>query len=148
MAAGYASPSRRAARFSSPAHVLPHQSRRAPDRNKNMLKAGDLRESFAFDRRLDQNDGYGNTQSGWVEQFRCAARKVVLRGTESVMAQRLQGVQPVVITIRSSATSRLVTTDWRARDLRTGEMFNIRTVTPSEDRAAIDILAEKGVASG
>lgn len=113
-----------------------------------MLKAGDLRESFAFDRRLDQNDGYGNTQSGWVEQFRCAARKVVLRGTESVMAQRLQGVQPVVITIRSSATSRLVTTDWRARDLRTGEMFNIRTVTPSEDRAAIDILAEKGVASG
>lgn len=110
--------------------------------------AGQLKELFAFDRRNDVADGYGNTQAEWVEQYRSPARRQMLRGGEGVIAARLQGSQPAVITIRSCVAARAITTDWRARDVRTGETYNVRTVSSSEDRSYIDLLVEKGVASG
>jgi hypothetical protein len=40
-----------------------------------------------------------------------------------------------------------VTTDWRVRDVRTGTIYNIRDITPSDDRAFLDFLVQSGVAS-
>lgn len=112
------------------------------------MKAGQLKERFAFDKRNDVTDGYGNMQAEWIEHHRCSARRQMLRGGENVIAARMQGTQPAVITIRSCVKAKEITTDWRARDVRTGETFNVRTVSPSEDRSYIDILCESGVSHG
>lgn len=113
-----------------------------------MTGAGDLRERFAFDSRSTVSDGAGNRVGDWNEQFVVAAQRGFLRGGESVMASRLQGRSPAVLTIWSSNDARRITTDWRCRDTRTGEEFNIRAVTPRQTNDFLDLLVEAGVASG
>ncbi|GGD30797.1 head-tail adaptor protein [Aureimonas glaciei] len=110
------------------------------------ISAGQLRERFAFDGPTEVDDGYGGVVAGFGEQFSVAARRQYLRGGEAVQAARLQGKQPVILTVRRSSQTEAITTQWRARDARTGEVFNIRSIEPSEDRSGFDILAEAGVA--
>jgi hypothetical protein len=65
------------------------------------------------------------------------------------MAARLEGQHSQVIFVRSfPQTTRSVTTDWRVRDVRTGDTFNIRDITPTDDRQWLDFLCQKGVADG
>lgn len=109
-----------------------------------MTSAGELRDSVAFDRETSGDDGYGNTVSGFAEQFTVSARIRYLRGQEPVIAQRLQGVQPAVITVRASSQTRQIDASWRARNARSGEAFNVKAVTPSDDRQWIDLLCEAG----
>jgi SPP1 family predicted phage head-tail adaptor len=108
--------------------------------------AGDLYYRVAFDQRAEVEDGMGNTVADWQEQFQCRAAYRHLRGGESVMAGRLQGKHAQVIIVRASSQTRQVSTDWRARDARTGDVFNIRDVTVETDRAFISFLCERGVA--
>jgi SPP1 family predicted phage head-tail adaptor len=110
--------------------------------------AGDLFFLIAFDKRIEVDDGAGNTIGGWQEQFQCRAGFAHLRGGESVMADRLQGQHTQVIFVRRSSATRQVSTDWRIRDVRTGVSFNIRDITPSDDRLWIDFLCQSGVADG
>jgi head-tail adaptor len=114
-------------------------------------RSGELRYRVAFDKRLDVNpdapDDYGNTQSEFVEQFVVAAKVVARFGGEAVTAARLAGQQPVNITVRQSSQSRQVTTDWRARDVRSGTVYNIRSITdPENDLAWFEMLCQSGVA--
>lgn len=117
-----------------------------------MAPAGSYRERVAFDQREDLSDSspavdYGNTQGDWQEQFVVAARIEPLRGAESVQASRLAGKQPVKITVRVSSDTRLITTDWRARDVRSGTIYNIRSkVNPDERKVDFDLECEAGVA--
>ncbi len=111
------------------------------------MPAGELRERVAFDQIAESDSSYGIVAGEWEEQFITAARIRFLVGSEPVIAQRLQGVQPAVITVRSFIATRRVDTSWRARNVRTGEIFNIRSVTPGEDKAYIDFLCEAGVAN-
>lgn len=113
-----------------------------------MTTAGDLRERFAFDTRSSVSDGAGNRRGQWNEQFVVPAQRGYLRGGESVVAARLEGRSPALLTIWSSVESRRITTDWRCRDVRSGEEFNIRAVTPRQTLDFIDLLVEKGVATG
>jgi SPP1 family predicted phage head-tail adaptor len=110
------------------------------------MTAGTLYERVAFDMPTQFPDGLGGTEEGWSEQFTAFANFKYLRGTETVMAARLTGRQPVVVTIRQSDAARLVTTDWRMRDARRGTVYNVRGVTPTDDRAYLEILCESGVA--
>ncbi len=112
------------------------------------MNAGLMTERFAFDKRNTVKDDYGNEQGEWVEQHLCWTRRQFLRGGEDVIAARLEGRQPALLTIRSSVMAQQITTDWRARDTRTGDLYNIREVKLTEDRAHLEILAERGVASG
>lgn len=113
------------------------------------LRAGQLQEWLAFDKRpIVADDLLGNVEGEWTEQFQCAGRVKPLVGGEQVLAQRLQGVQPVVITVRRWTRSEVVTTDWRVRDTRSGEVYAIRAVTKAESRDFIDFLAASGVAHG
>lgn len=112
------------------------------------MKAGSLYHLFAFDARDAVSDGAGNTQGAFVEQFQCNAGRLVLRGGETVMAARLEGRQPVILSVRAETRTNRITSDWRARDVRTGEVFNIRSIQPSEKRDAIELLCEAGVADG
>lgn len=111
------------------------------------MPAGELRERVTFEKRASADDGYGNTQGAWAAQFSVSARIRMLRGTETVMAQRLSGVQPVVVTVYSETRTRALTPDWRLVDARVGTVYNIRTVTPDERKVFIDLLCDSGVAT-
>ncbi|CAN7431246.1 phage head closure protein [Rhizobium rhizogenes] len=110
--------------------------------------AGDLLHFIAFDLRAEIDDGAGNTVGTWQERFKVRASYLHLRGGESVMAGRLQGQHSQIIVVRASPATREVTTDWRIRDFRTRQTFNIRDITPSADRQWLDFLCQSGVADG
>lgn len=111
------------------------------------MRAGQLRERFEFQERERVEDGYGNEQGPWRARFERAGRRQMLRGGEQVMASRLEGRAPAVITVRACSQTRTVTTDWRLRDVRNEDLWNIRSISPSEKRDYLDILVEKGVAT-
>jgi SPP1 family predicted phage head-tail adaptor len=112
------------------------------------VSAGQLRERIAFEYRDTIDDGYGNQVSGpWREGCQVAARIKPLRGSESVQAARLAGRQPVTITVRVCHDTLSVTTDWRARDVRTERLYNIRSIVNSDEmRRYLDMECEAGVA--
>ncbi len=114
------------------------------------MRAGLLRERVLLQIQLpDEDDGYGNIiEGGWTNQFTVAARIQYLRGSEAVMADRLAGRQPVLITVRRSRQTEQITTDWRAVDARDPDrIFNIRAIAQDEKRSLFDLLAESGVAT-
>lgn len=108
-----------------------------------------MRERIAFDRRVTVADDLGNEQGSWAQQLVTWARVRPLVGGETVQGARLQGEQPVVISIHSSADAAAITPDWRARDARTGTLYNIRSVANNDERGAyLDITAIAGQAAG
>lgn len=110
------------------------------------MRSGVLYEHLAFDEPLAESDGQGGAVKNWQEKCQVWANYRFLRGGETVQAARLAGKQPVVITIRADSHTRQITTDWRARDLRSGDIYNIRAIVPTNDRAFLEITAERGVA--
>lgn len=108
---------------------------------------GDLLELVRFERRVTVDDGYGNETGDWIPQFEVNARFVWLRGGETVMAARLTGTQPVVVTVWDESRIRDVTPAWRLVDARTDKVYNIKTATPRETRDYIDFICESGVAA-
>lgn len=111
------------------------------------MDAGRLKERVAFDLASGTPNGRGGTVTSWTQQFSCAAGFTWLRGGESVMAGRLVGRQTVVIRVRRAAsTTGRITADWRGRDLRTGEVFAVRSIIPAESGSYLDITCETGVA--
>lgn len=110
--------------------------------------AGLLYDKVAFDQRVSHDDGYGNQVDEWVEQFTRRAQLIYLRGSESVLAERLESRQPVVVRIRKSADTMRINEDWQMRNARTGEALNIRTVSYDVSRGMIDLLCETGVNPG
>jgi head-tail adaptor len=112
-----------------------------------VIGAGDLNELVAFDSPSETVDDYGGVATAFLEAYRCRAHFRYLRGGETVQASRLEGRQPVVVTIRTSALARTITTDWRMRDTRRWHTYNIRSIVPSADRAWLELTCEKGVAA-
>lgn len=112
-----------------------------------MPGAGELNERLAFQKRVAAaDDGYGNREGSWQEQFRCAAKVQPLRGSETVIAQRLAGVQPVIISIRSCTDARRVEPFWRAVDTRRGTVYNLKAgANFDEVNEFVTFMAEAGV---
>lgn len=112
-----------------------------------MPSAGHMRHRIAFDKRETVDDGLGNSQADFVEQFVVAAEVVAKLGGEAVTAARLVGQQPVTITIRRSSQARAITEDWRARDVRSGVEYAIRSiVVPDAAGVWLEILTQTGTA--
>lgn len=117
------------------------------------MKAGELRERFSFDKRTvstEPGDGYGNLLQGWTYQFSAWGGLVPLRRGESVIAARMSGNQPYILTLRRSSQSEQITTNWRCRHIASGKIYNIQTVEPSPDKASIDcmLMEVDGTADG
>lgn len=110
--------------------------------------AGALYYKIAIDKRIDADDGYGNTISSWQEQFTCRSEMIPLRGSESVIASRLQGKNIAVFRVRASSNTRTITTDNQLRDVRRGIAYNIRAVEWEVNRQFIALTCESGVATG
>ncbi|MBO9194331.1 head-tail adaptor protein [Rhizobium sp. 16-449-1b] len=112
--------------------------------------SGALRERLHFQSRAMVDDGYGNEQAGdFATVFTTAARLTPIKGSEPVIASRLAGVQPYIISIRSCVAARAVTTAWRAVDARNpSRIFNITSAANVDEKNAyIDMMATQGVAS-
>jgi SPP1 family predicted phage head-tail adaptor len=113
-----------------------------------MTSAGELRHRIVFEKRGTSDDGYGNEQTTFEEQFTIAAKVQAKFGGEAVTAARLTGEQPVTITVRQSAQTLQITPDWRCRDARSGEIYNIRSIVDPDDRRAwLELLCQSGVAT-
>lgn len=113
-----------------------------------MPGGGDLYSKVAFERQSSGSDGAGGTTSVWQEQFAVRASFFNAGGSEAVMAARLEGRTLARLRIRASSQTNLITTDWRMRDVRTGDIWNIREVDLiTEARAWILLRCEKGVAT-
>lgn len=113
-----------------------------------MPSAGMMRDRYRFDQRgIDAN---GDPLGDWdvASGITVSAQTIWLKGAESVMAQRLEGKQPVALVIRDSTQARTITAAFRAVDVRTGAAFNVSGVSPSKDLGFIDVLAVSGVAAG
>ena len=110
--------------------------------------AGALREVLIAQRRVEQEDDYGNTQGEWQEQARFSAAVEPRRGGEAVIAGRLQGTVTYIVTARYSAAAAAVGPDWRLVDARSGQVYAIRTWVPRPRRDYIDGDVEIGVADG
>jgi head-tail adaptor len=118
-----------------------------------MAAAGEKRFLLAFDKRIPVDSPYGGTVSDWVEQFKATAGLRYLRGTETVIGQRMTGINPAEIVVHRYTQTNLISTGWRARVVRSpsgqlGETFNIRTVTPDERNFEIKIIADRGGPDG
>lgn len=113
-----------------------------------MTGAGDLREVINMQTREIIDDGYGNEITGdWATVWSAPGRIQILRGSETVMAGRLVGVQTISITMRWQAAFATMDAGWRAVNCRTGEAYNIRSIEPDERKSFVNILVEKGVAT-
>lgn len=105
-----------------------------------------LFDAVAFDAPTASADGQGGQENGWTEAHVCRADIMYLRGGETVIAGRLAGQQPVVVTIRRCAAALAVTPDYRMRDTRRGDDYNIRSIVPAKNRLYLELTCEKGVA--
>ncbi|WP_375414630.1 head-tail adaptor protein [uncultured Bradyrhizobium sp.] len=119
-----------------------------------MTTAGELRHRIAFDRRALIDDGAGNTEGDFEEQFVVSAKVQAKFGGEAVTAARLAGQQPIIVTIRQSSKTVLIGTDWRARDVRSSAnpdeqtVYNIRSIADPDDGGAwFEILCQSGSAA-
>lgn len=105
-----------------------------------MPGSGKLKDRITFQRRaLDAN---GDRLGAWEADFTVAAQIDWLRGSQPVMEQRLQGIRPVVLTVRDETRTRALVTPWRAVNARnTQHVFEITSVTPARDAGFLDLLA-------
>lgn len=102
-----------------------------------------------FQSRKVEDDGHGNTVGDFANRFEARAKVTPRLGGESVLAARLAGTQTVQIMLRSNPTTRQITTDWRAYDMRDiSKVYNIRSaVNPDGRNKELELLAETGVAT-
>jgi len=119
------------------------------------MQAGDLRSLVGFYQRqvVSTDPDYGNEQTEFPDEpsFTCAANIKPRLGGEDVLASRLTGTNLVNITVRRSSDTVQVDTAWRAKDERSGTIYNVRSVIdPSEHSVDhdkfLEMLCEKGVA--
>jgi SPP1 family predicted phage head-tail adaptor len=116
------------------------------------LGAGDLRERISFQRRVSVDDGWGNTSGAgeFETQFTVWANLRPLRGNETVMAARLEGRQPHILTVRQSSDTRRITTAWQAVDARNPTRVFAVTAPPADPtgkRQWLEILVTEGAVS-
>lgn len=119
--------------------------------------SGQLYERVAFDERALVSDGEGNVEGDFVQAFECRAGFTYLRGTEVVIAARLEGKQPIVVRVRRNSKTVQIEADWQMRNLRagawvgdsgaeywSGTVYSVQSVIPTVDRQWIDVTVQSG----
>jgi len=110
------------------------------------MRAGNLRDRVTFQRQIGGDDGYGNTVIGWADHLTVWADVRATLGKEKVDAGRVESSNTATIRIRASSDSRALTEADRV--IARGQAWNIRSIVPvGNDRTALDLLCERGVAT-
>lgn len=89
----------------------------------------------------------------WEDRFSCRACVDYLRGSESAVANRLEGRQPATLVVRDATETRAITGAWRAtviagRRVRVGDTFNIQSAAPGRKLGEIHLIGIAGGATG
>jgi len=109
------------------------------------ITASDLRDRVSLERQEEVDDGYGGVVGQWVTQFERNACILLSKGGETVIAARLQSIQPALIIVRHDAETATITAAWRLIETRSGTIYNIRTSADMERRGRfITMLCEAG----
>lgn len=114
---------------------------------------GALRERLHFQKRGDEDDGWGNVTPGagpFETVFTVSAGMRPRTGGEEVTAARLAGRQPYVVTVRNSSQTRAVTTAWQLVDARNDKrVFAITSplADPDGKNQWLEFLVMEGAAS-
>nr|WP_245296443.1 phage head closure protein [Methylorubrum extorquens] len=87
-----------------------------------------------FEARIAAEDGYGNRRAEFEAKFSRAAAFLMKPGSETVLAGRLQGQQPVTIIVRFDPDTRQITSGWRVVDERAGTVYAIRAAEDMDRR--------------
>ncbi|QMV02577.1 head-tail adaptor protein [Devosia sp. D6-9] len=111
--------------------------------------AGALRGRVHCQKRQPKADPWGGSEvtSGTFSTVDTIACEFLpLRGSETVIANRLQGVQPYILRVRQSAFTKTIDTNWRFVDARDGREFAIRApaTDPDQKRMWLEFLCELG----
>lgn len=116
-----------------------------------MPGAGELRHRIGFFKRPSQANAYGNPEGEFPDtpEFELFGKLAQKFGGEAIQAARLQGTATATITVRQNSKSEQVTTDWMAKDMNEGTIWNIRSgpVDPDDSRAFYEFLVQSGVAA-
>ncbi|WAX93192.1 head-tail adaptor protein [Aminobacter sp. NyZ550] len=117
-----------------------------------MRGAGQLRNRVNCQFKGPATDEFGNPVPGgavWQTAFSVRAGFRPRNGGEAVMAGRLQGVQPYIVTVRQSSNTRQITPTWRLVDANDAtRIFNVRSLADPDNQGAwLELLVEQGVAS-
>jgi head-tail adaptor len=113
----------------------------------DVRSAEPLRDKLYLQSRSLVDDGFGNLVPGgeFETQHEVFANLKPLRGTESVMASRLAGTQPYIITMRASSETRQVNVAWRIVDKNNPDRIFAISAPPTEpERGWLEILATEG----
>lgn len=118
-----------------------------------MPGSGELEERVTFQRKgLDANREREGPWNGDGDGFSRWAKVIWLKGSERVLDARLQGVQPVVVTLVDEPATRAVDNSWRmvgASPRILGMIFDIKSPgAPSRDRGFLDFTAEQNGRDG
>lgn len=105
------------------------------------MDAGRLNQRVTFQAYVMIETDMGGVVEGWEDRFALWAHLRYLRGSEAVMQARLVSKAPVIITVRRSAQSVAITSEWRA--VIGGITFDLKEdPRPSENGAWLELLAE------
>jgi len=106
--------------------------------------AGDLRQAITVQRKTTTPNAAGDLTGSWANVATLAASIMPTRGGETVRAQRLGGISPFDIVVRSSSVTRSITSADRLID-RDGQAYNVKWAGNLDGRDRfIWIAAEAG----
>lgn len=105
------------------------------------MTIGEMREQIAIEQPGSEiDDGYGGIIQGPPIVHPAWARVQNLKGSETVIASRMGGKQPVVITVRWTPDLAAMTTAWAVSN--GGRAYDVKSVAVDERGEFIEILAE------
>lgn len=88
--------------------------------------SGPMRSLLHIQQQIEGDDGYGNVTVAWATVATVAAGLAPMRGSETVMAARMAGRQPYIVTIRSSEQARQIPASSR-RQVNSSMLFTAST---------------------
>lgn len=97
----------------------------------------------AFDEPTGVTTATGGQITAWAERISGIwAGFRYLRGGEVVLAARLSGKQPAVVTVRLAPETLAIKPHWRLRNLRDGQVYQITAIVPTASREFLEITCE------
>ena len=118
-----------------------------------MTAASNIENRLTFQKETKTSDGYGGSTSVWADQFTVWGQIIFRTGSETAIAQRLQGLQQATIKVRYSSLAKLIDPSWRIKHMRGDGIIDYYAIKSPAVREADDygflmMEAMKGAADG
>jgi len=109
------------------------------------MKAGRMRHRLSLQAPVRSLDGFVGEQRTFIPTLEVSASVDPIAGREYFASDRELAGPTYRITMRRTPDNH-VQADWRAVDVDTGWVYDIRDVLPSHDRAVLVLMASSGTA--